>query len=351
RRQILLLTSTSDVIRIITGSAAAGDCHAAWMGNASGTITPGRTNTASISTATTTTVVASPGASTQRNVKNLTVHNTHATVSTTVTIEHFDGTNAETLWDGTLLAGESVIQDEIGVWTAYTSGGIPKTTTFVGPADVQIFTATGANTWTKPTSFTPKVVIVKLWAAGGGGGAGASLATAVIAKGGGGGGGGGFARESYNAADLGATVTVTIGAGGAAGTPGAAGAAGGNGGVGGNSTFGTSLTVFGGGGGAGGAISGVAPGGGGGGGSGGAGGVGSTTGGTGGLPTAATNGSGGQGVTGAAATGTSANAEFGGAGGAGINATPTGGAVGGSSLFAGGGGGAGGSHNATPAIV
>jgi hypothetical protein len=123
---MILLTSTSDIVRVTTGSAAAVDAHASWMDNASGTVTPGRTNTANISTATTTTVVGSPASSTQRNVKNLTLANTHASVSTTVVVEHSDGTNVETLWSGTLAAGEQVVLDELGVWTQYDVNGLVK---------------------------------------------------------------------------------------------------------------------------------------------------------------------------------------------------------------------------------
>jgi hypothetical protein len=124
---MLLLTSVSDIVRVTTGSAAALDVHESHMDNASGVITPGRTNTASISTATTTTVVGSPGSSVQRNVKLLDINNTHATVSTTVLVEHFDGTTAESLWNGTLLPGESVIFDELGVWTKYSAAGLVET--------------------------------------------------------------------------------------------------------------------------------------------------------------------------------------------------------------------------------
>lgn len=121
---MLLLTSVSDIVRVTTGSAAAVDAHASYMDNNAGTVTPGRTNSANISTATTTTVVGSPGSGVQRNVKMLDLFNTHATVATTALIEHYDGTNAETLWSGTLLAGESVILDEIGVWTHYSAAGL-----------------------------------------------------------------------------------------------------------------------------------------------------------------------------------------------------------------------------------
>ena len=106
---MLLLTSTTDIVRVVTGSAATVNVHASWMDNLSGTITPGRTNTAAISTATTTTVVGGPAASTQRNVKHLSIHNVHASTSTTVDVQHFDNTNSESLWTGTLAAGESIV--------------------------------------------------------------------------------------------------------------------------------------------------------------------------------------------------------------------------------------------------
>jgi hypothetical protein len=113
---MLLLTSTSDIIRIVTGSAADVDVHASWVDNASGTITPGRTNTPPIVTATTTTVVAAPAASTQRNVKALYIHNVSSSVSTTVTVQHFDGTTNVDLVNCTLLPDEHLNLDETGAW-------------------------------------------------------------------------------------------------------------------------------------------------------------------------------------------------------------------------------------------
>jgi hypothetical protein len=90
----------------------------------------------------------------------------------------------------------------------------------------EVFTASG--TWTKPAGLpddTP--VYVEAWGGGGGGRSASNNA---------GGGGGAYAARWFRAGDLGATVTVTIGAGGAAQT------------AGGNTTFGTFLTAFGGGG-------------------------------------------------------------------------------------------------------
>lgn len=121
---MLLLTSTSDILRVVTGTAVSTiTVNASWVDNASGTITPGRTNT-NITTATTTTVVASPGASTQRNVKGLYVTNNHASSSCQVTVQHFDGTTSTDLMGVTLLAGENLILDEEGSWHHHdTQGG------------------------------------------------------------------------------------------------------------------------------------------------------------------------------------------------------------------------------------
>lgn len=151
---MLLLTSTSDIIRVVTGSAADVDVHASWVDNASGTITPGRTNTAAITTATTTTVVGSPGASTQRNVKHLNITNAHATAATTVIVQHFDGTTSEDLMEVTLLAGENLVLGEGGAWTHHDVQGAPYTYTIpnmwnLGP--------TGCIAETMPREICPEV--------------------------------------------------------------------------------------------------------------------------------------------------------------------------------------------------
>lgn len=108
---MLLLASTSDLLRIITGSAITIDVHASWVDMSGSTITPGRTNTL-ISTATTTTVVGSPAASTYRTVKTLTARNRHATTACDVTVVHSDGTNVPELVKVTLSAGDALHYDE-----------------------------------------------------------------------------------------------------------------------------------------------------------------------------------------------------------------------------------------------
>jgi hypothetical protein len=79
------------------------------------TITPGRTNSR-ITTAGTTNIVGSPGASTQRNVKAIYVTNNSAGTSCVVGVEHFDGTNSVELMQFVLLPGENMGYREDGSW-------------------------------------------------------------------------------------------------------------------------------------------------------------------------------------------------------------------------------------------
>jgi hypothetical protein len=113
---MLLLNSTSDVVRLVTASAANPiDVHCSWMDVNGTTITPGRQNTV-ITTATTTTLVPSPGAGTTRNVKAIYATNASANTSCAVMVEHFDGTNAAELMGFILLPGENLTYNEQGGW-------------------------------------------------------------------------------------------------------------------------------------------------------------------------------------------------------------------------------------------
>lgn len=102
---------------------------------------------------------------------------------------------------------------------------------------IQTFTTTGANTYT-PTSGM-KYCIVEVQAGGGGGGGANSTGIQQVA--GGGGGAGAYARGVFSAATVGASQTVTVGAGGTAGA-----GSGGTGGTGGTSSFGSLISCTGG---------------------------------------------------------------------------------------------------------
>lgn len=71
---MLLLASTTDELRIVTTQAANVDVSASWADNASG-VESVNSDVTLITTATTTTVVPSPGASTYRAVTTLVIRN------------------------------------------------------------------------------------------------------------------------------------------------------------------------------------------------------------------------------------------------------------------------------------
>ena len=106
---MLLLATTSDVLRIVTTSTANIDVHASYTDNnpTAGTVTAGRQN-ATISTATTTTGVSAPGSNVLRSIKTMSARNRHASTANTLTIQVFDGTTAFELYKATLAAGESL---------------------------------------------------------------------------------------------------------------------------------------------------------------------------------------------------------------------------------------------------
>ena len=149
---MIILASTSDKIQVITSAIADIEVHASWMDNLSGAMTPGRTNTASISTATTTDVVASPAASTQRNVKTISIRNNHASTACAVTVQHTDGTNVEALIKPTLLAGEAIVWiDQVG-WIYYAADGTVKPGQ--GTVTVAKLASDQSNSTTTPTKVT-----------------------------------------------------------------------------------------------------------------------------------------------------------------------------------------------------
>lgn len=118
---MILLVSTSDELLLTTNDSCAVDVYASFVDYDGTNVTPDTLPT-QITTATTTTIVQSPGAATQRNVKLLVIRNSHATNSVVIELEYDNGTTAVPLAVETLMAGDTLLyQDGVGFTTV--SGG------------------------------------------------------------------------------------------------------------------------------------------------------------------------------------------------------------------------------------
>lgn len=115
---MLLLTSTSDIIRVVTAAAANITCSVSWVdiNVSTGAVTPGGQVVAAITTATTTTIIPAPASGVVRNVKSIFLTNSHATVATQVTPQHYNGTNTANLVGVNVLPGENLNMREDGTW-------------------------------------------------------------------------------------------------------------------------------------------------------------------------------------------------------------------------------------------
>ena len=118
---MLLLAGTSALIQVVTSAAQSLMVHASFADNSSGTITPNTQNT-TVSTATTTTVVSSPGSGVQRNIKHLSFFN-NGSAANTLTVQHTDGTTLVTLRGVVLPAGYSLTYEEGQGWYVETASG------------------------------------------------------------------------------------------------------------------------------------------------------------------------------------------------------------------------------------
>ncbi len=104
----IFLVDTDDTLRVVTASGVSTiHMYAAWADLTTTALTPGASD-AQVTTATTTVLVAAPGASTQRQIKGLSIRNSHASSSNLITVQFFDGATATELIAYTLLAGETL---------------------------------------------------------------------------------------------------------------------------------------------------------------------------------------------------------------------------------------------------
>lgn len=122
---MILLAGVTDLVQIVTSAAVACHIQTSWVDNLAGAITPNRTNTI-VSTATTTTIVGSPAASTARSVRYIGV--TAVGGAQTVSVRHTDGTNVVKLYEAALQSGEWAVFTGDAGWQTFSSLGALKTT-------------------------------------------------------------------------------------------------------------------------------------------------------------------------------------------------------------------------------
>ncbi len=221
---MILLAGITDLIQVVTGSAVVSiPVHASWVDLSGTTVTPSRLNT-SITTAATTTVVTSPAASTQRNLKFLSIRNVHATSSNDITVQHTDGTTVVVLIKVTLLAGYSLVYNDVSGWELLDTNG--ALVTAVAPAAGSLIAVTQVSTASANFTTGAKTRFVRIRGVGGGGGGGGCTSVAAAASAAGGGGGGAYC-EKFVGVSPSTAYAYTSGAGGT-GVSAAAGNAGAN---------------------------------------------------------------------------------------------------------------------------
>jgi Collagen triple helix repeat (20 copies) len=104
---VILLTTPTSLLQLVTAGTQVLDVHASYEDLVGGgsSITPYGTPNAVVNTATTTTIVGSPGASLQRAIKFLSILNTDATNADAIEVLHTDGTTSVEVFAISLKAG------------------------------------------------------------------------------------------------------------------------------------------------------------------------------------------------------------------------------------------------------
>ena len=157
----MFLTTTTALLQAITDQASDIEVAVDWMDKVAATEpVGGNTNTASITTATTTTVCGSPAASTLRKIKRMSAHNNHATQSCLLRFVRTDGTTTEEVIHATLLPAETLLYTEDGEWKHYDSDALLKLPT--SKLDVCLYVTANsvhatAATWASITGLTQAV--------------------------------------------------------------------------------------------------------------------------------------------------------------------------------------------------
>lgn len=204
----MYLSSTDKIQVVLAGAVTTNQlsCVASWQDITSAGMTlPQSSSQAPTNSTTDVDLIAAPAASTNRQVVHINIYNAD-TVAATITVKKDVSGTDYVLVKSLLQVGDTLQWSRESGWT------ILK----VSSQESVVITNFIANgTWTKPAGL--KRILGVCVGAGGGGGSGRQGAAGENRFGGGGGGGGNVVWRQVAAADLPATVTVTIGTGGTGG--------------------------------------------------------------------------------------------------------------------------------------
>lgn len=129
---MITLTNTTHILELTTGSATNIDVFVSYADHTSTGAVLGDQQTL-ITTATTTTILAAPLSSTQRQVKLVTIQNTGATPNTVTVKKDISGTEYD-LFYTTLQANENLTYIDGKGWSQYTATGQVYTANVTSPA-------------------------------------------------------------------------------------------------------------------------------------------------------------------------------------------------------------------------
>lgn len=110
----MIILTSADIFEVVTSSTSGIDYVAAYVDHTTTGATPGQTGGA-ISTATTTTAVAAPAASTQRQIRGFSLRNT-GTAANALTVQIDTGGTNRTILKATIQAGEQLLYSEARGW-------------------------------------------------------------------------------------------------------------------------------------------------------------------------------------------------------------------------------------------
>jgi len=165
---MLILHATTDILRVVTDSAADVEPVVSMMetDNAAPPVVQDIPNVgplASITTATTTTIADCTTANRRRNVKHISLYNNHASQATTCRVEFSDGTLVSVLANVNLLAGEMLLYTQGGMWLHYDSNGAvyPSIGNAASQAEMEAGTATDKHVTPQGMNWHPGVA--KCW--------------------------------------------------------------------------------------------------------------------------------------------------------------------------------------------